>query len=381
MATSVSTKIEGPKEEYKGKKFRVAIIGCGGIAQSHLQAYATIPEVEIVAGVDINADRLKIMRDNWGLKEEQLFGADLATGETISETAWIEMIEKIKPDAVDVCTPNGLHCAPVVYACEQGCHAFVEKPMAMNPAECEQMIAAAEKNNVKLSVGFQHRYRTNTQAMIKARENGQFGDIMYVHCQALRRRGVPNWGVFGQKELQGGGPMIDIGVHILECAYAFMGSPKPVAASGNCWTYMGDKPSNTYNAWKNWDWKTYTVEDLAIGQIRFDNGAILQIESSFIAHIKDNDVFNWKAMGTKAGCDFESGEIYTDMNDLMVNAKPSYYKDLGWTELFAAKLQNWIDACTKGTPQFASGYDGLNVQKMLDGIYRSAECGREVAID
>ena len=216
MAESVSTKMEGPSKAFKGKKFRIAIIGCGGISQAHLAAYKDIPEVEVVAGVDINADRLRVMHEKWGIPEENLFGADLKTGKTTSETAWIEMLKKVKPDAVDVCTPNGVHCAPIVYCCERGVHGFVEKPMAMNPAECEKMNAAAKKGKVKLSVGFQQRYRANTTALINAREKGQFGDIMYVHCQALRRRGVPNWGVFGRKELQGGGPMIDIGVHILE---------------------------------------------------------------------------------------------------------------------------------------------------------------------
>lgn len=381
MAESVSTKMDGPAKKFAGKKFRVAIIGCGGIAQAHLSAYAEIPEVEIVAGVDIDANRLAVMRDKWGVPEENLFGADLKTGKTTSESAWVEMIKKVKPDAVDVCTPNGVHCAPVVYACERGIHAFVEKPMAMTPAECEKMNAAAAKGKVKLSVGFQQRYSPKTTALIEAREKGRFGDVMYVHCQALRRRGVPNWGVFGRKELQGGGPMIDIGVHILECAYAFLGSPKPIAASGNCWTYMGNKPSKTRNAWPNWDWKTYTVEDLAVGQIRFENGAILSIESSFIAHIKENDIFNWRAMGTKGGCDWESTEIYTDMDNLMVNCKPTFIGEGGWKYFFQTKLQNWVDACRKGTKQGASGIDGLNVQKMLDAIYRSAAEGREVEIN
>lgn len=203
---------------------------------------------------------------------------------------------------------------------------------------------------------------------------------MFVRCQALRRRGIPNWGVFGQKKLQGGGPMIDIGVHILECAYEFMGAPKPIAASGNTWTYMGDKPSTVRNAWPNWDYKTYTVEDLAIGQIRFDNGAILQIESSFVAHIPKNDIFNWSAMGTKGGCNWENAEIYTDQNDLMVNMTPTFVGNADWIYMFKTKLQNWVDACTKGTPQGAPGEAGLAVQKMLDGIYRSAEAGKEVTI-
>lgn len=367
MAESVSTKINGPSKAYKGKKFRVAIIGCGGIAQTHLTAYKSIPEVEIVAGVDIKRDRLDIMKNTWGLPEEALF------------TDWNEMLQKIKPDAVDVCTPNGVHCAPVVDACKAGCHAFVEKPMAMNPAECEQMIAAAKKSKVKLSVGFQWRYHPKTTALINARNKGQFGKIMFVKCQALRRRGIPNWGVFGQKALQGGGPMIDIGVHIIECAYAFMGSPKPVAASGNIWTYLGDKPTKTRSSWPGWDYKTYTVEDLAIGQIRFENGAILQIESSFAAHI-EKEVMNFTAMGETAGCSWETATIYTDLNDLMVNAVPAFIEDGGWAVLFQTKLQNWVDGCRKGSKLTASGEDGLAVQKMLDGIYRSAEAGKEVTI-
>ena len=187
MAESVSTKIESKQSEYQGKKLRVAIIGCGGIAQTHMKAYKMVPEVEIVAGVDIKEDRLELMNKEWGIPKEALF------------TDWKEMLSVIKPDAVDVCTPNGVHCAPVVDACNAGCHAIVEKPMAMNPAECEKMIAAAKANDVKLSVGFQQRYRNNTQALIQARNEGRFGDIMFVKCQALRRRGIPNWGVFGQK--------------------------------------------------------------------------------------------------------------------------------------------------------------------------------------
>lgn len=366
---SVSTKMESKAVEYTGKKLRVAIIGCGGIAQTHLNTYKKIPEVEIVAGVDILQERLDVMNETWGVPKENLF------------MDWKEMLEKIKPDAVDVCTPNGVHCAPVVDACNAGCHAMVEKPMAMSPDECKQMVEAAKKNNVKLSVGFQQRYRDVTKALIEARDNGQFGDIMFVKCHALRRRGIPNWGVFGQKHLQGGGPMIDIGVHVLEAAYEFMGSPKPVAATANCWTYLGDKESKVMSCWPGWDYKTYTVEDLAVGHIRFDNGAILQIESSFAAHIPE-DKHDFEAIGTKGGCRWSTAEIYTDHNNMMVNMTPSYTGDNNWETLFLRKLRNWVDGCLNDKELDASGIDGWNVQKMLDAVYRSAaEGGKEVTID
>ena len=368
MANSTTSLAMEKKEEYSGKKFRVAIIGCGGISQTHLEAYKQIPEVEIVAGVDISDDALERMETKWGLPKEALF------------KDWNEMLKTIKPDGVDICTPNGVHKAPAIDAANAGCHVLVEKPMAMNVAECEEMIAVAKKNNVKLTVGFQQRYTPYTDFFMNAKEAGTFGDIMFVKVQALRRRGIPNWGVFGQKELQGGGPMIDIGVHIIEAAHYFMGSPKPVAVSGNIWTYLGDKPSEVTSPWPNWDYKTYTVEDLAIGQVRFENGAIMQIESSFCAHIKE-DVHNFTFMGTKGGGSWNPTEIYTDQGGSMVNMTPGYLpSNSDWYKLFAKKIKNWVQGAMEGTELKAPGEAGLAIQKILNGIYDSAAAGKELEI-
>ena len=354
------------EKKYTGKKFRVAIIGCGGISGTHMDAYRRIPEVEVVAGVDILPERLKAFKERWGV--------------TKLYKDWKKMLKEVQPDGVSVCTPNAVHAAPTIDAANAGCHVVVEKPMAMNPAECERMIAAAKKNKKKLTIGFQFRYHPNTQFLKRARDNGEFGDIMFMKCLALRRRGIPNWGVFGQKKKQGGGPMIDIGVHVIEMAHYFMGSPKPVAASGNIWTYMGNKPSKVVSPWPGWDYKTYTVEDLAVGQIRFANGALLQIEASFVAHI-ERDFWNFIFMGTKGGGQWDPTSIYTDRHDTMVNFTPHFLGgQAGFDTLFHLKLSNWVNGCIKGTPLEAPGEAGLAVQKMLDGVYRSAAAGKEVTI-
>ncbi len=354
------------KKEYKGKKFRVGIIGCGGISGTHMAALREMPEVEVVAGVDIVPQRLTAFEETWGVT--QLY------------KDWRKMLSEVQPDGVCVLTPNGVHAAPTVDALNAGAHVMCEKPMAMTPAECEKMVAAAKKNKKQLAVGFQYRYHPNTQFLVRARDTGEFGNIMFMKCQALRRRGIPNWGVFGQKKLQGGGPMIDIGVHVIEMAHYFMGSPKPVAASGNIWTYMGNKPSKVVCPWPNWDYKTYTVEDLAIGQIRFENGAILQIEASFAAHI-EKDVWNFTFVGDKGGGQWDPPALFTDRADTMVNVSPHFVgSDTSFNYLFSLKLRNWVDACMKGSSLEASGEDGLAVQKMLDGVYRSAASGKEVKI-
>lgn len=353
-------------KEYKGKKFRVAFIGCGGICQTHVTALREMPDVEVVAGVDVLPERLKAFQERWGV--------------TKLYKDWKQMLKEVQPDAVSVCTPNGIHAQPTIDALNAGCHVLCEKPMAMNPGECEKMIAAAKKAKKKLVIGFQYRYHPHSQFLKRARDNGEFGDVMFVKCQALRRRGIPNWGVFGQKKLQGGGPMIDIGVHVIEMAHYFMGSPKPVAASGNTWTYLGNKASKVVCPWPNWDHKTYTVEDLAIGQIRFENGAILQIEASFVAHI-EKDIWNFSFMGTKGGGQWDPPMIFADHHDTMMNASPHFLStDTSFEHLFSLKLRNWVDGCTKNTPLEAPGEAGLAVQKMLDGVYRSAAAGKEVVI-
>ncbi len=367
---SVSTDslaLDDGKQAFTGKKIRVAVIGCGGIAQTHMGALKTFDDVDVVAGVDIVPARLKNMEEKWGV--------------TKGYEDWKTMLKEIQPDAVVICTPNGVHSAPAIDAANAGCHVMVEKPMAMNPAECQQMIDAVNKNKKKLAIGFQYRYHANSQYLKRAADQGQFGNIMFTRCQALRRRGIPNWGVFGQKHLQGGGPMIDIGVHVIEMAHYIMGSPKPVAATGNTWTFMGNKPSEVTSQWPNWDYKTYTVEDAAYGHIRFDNGAILHIEASFIAHIKE-DIWNFQMMGTKGGCTWDPPMVFRDEAGTMINSQPGFLENTrDFPSMFKVKLRNWLDAITHDTQMTAPGEAGLAIQKILDGIYRSAESGgKEVEI-
>jgi predicted dehydrogenase len=351
---------------HTGKRLRVAIVGCGGISETHIKILKDMPEVELVAAVDLKPERLKLMQERYGF--------------SALYTDWKQMLKKEQPDAVNVCTPNGVHAAPTIDAANAGCHVIVEKPMAMTPDQCQKMIAAAKKNRVKLCVGFQYRFHPATDFLLRAREDNRFGNIMFVKCQALRRRGIPNWGVFGQKHLQGGGPMIDIGVHVIEMAHWLMGSPKPVAASGNTWTYMGDKKSQVASQWPNWDYKTYTVEDLAIGQIRFENDAIMQIEASFAAHIKE-DVWNFTLAGDKGGCTWDPPAIFTDRAGTMVNESPAFIgTNTDFNSLFVLKLRNFVDACLKDVPLRAPGEAGLAVQKILDAVYRAADAGKEVPI-
>jgi predicted dehydrogenase len=349
----------------QSKKLRVAFIGAGGIAGTHMRYLDQMDDVEIVAQADISKESMGRWAEQYGIAD--------------SFTDYGEMLKKVKPDAVSVCTPNGSHAPATIAALKAGADVIVEKPMAMNGREAQAMINAAKKGERKLVIGFQYRFDPKTQFIKNAIDGGQVGKVMYGRIQALRRRGIPNWGVFGRKDLQGGGPLIDIGVHALEMTHYAMGSPKPVAASGSTFTYLGDKPSDVVSQWSNWDYKNYTVEDLAIGQIRFENGAILSIEASFAAHIEKNE-WNFTLMGEKGGTSWDPPGLFHDDNGYMVNTEPNWLPSGPAGDCFAAKMRNFVEHVLYDKPTLAPAEHGLMVQKMLDGIYASAEKGGEVKI-
>jgi predicted dehydrogenase len=345
------------------KPFRVAFIGAGGIARTHMKYLKTLENVSICAAADPSEMSLTRLKQDYP--------------EVPQFTDYKKMLKETECDAVDVCTPNGLHAENTIAALEAGKDVIVEKPMAMNAREAQHMMDAAKRAGKKIIIGFQHRFDPKTKLIRDQIGADSFGKILYVRAQALRRRGIPNWGVFGRKELQGGGPMIDIGVHILETAHYMIGSPRPVSASGNAWTYMGNKPSDVASMWPAWDHRTYNVEDLAVGMIRFDNGAVLVIESSFVAHI-EKDIFNVTLMGEKGGAVWDTSQIFTDHGGYQMNMTPGW---LGKWDVFEYKMKHFVEVCRDDRPNEAPGEHGLAVQKMLDAIYQSAEKGKEVAID
>ena len=347
-----------------GKTFKVAFIGGGGIARTHIKYLRTLQDVDVCAVADPSEMSLKRMTEDYpDIKQFRDYK---------------QMLREVKEcDAVDVCTPNGLHAENTIAALEAGKDVIVEKPMAMNAREAQAMMDAAKRSGKQIIIGFQHRFDAKTKLIRDQIRANSFGKVLYVRAQALRRRGIPNWGVFGRKELQGGGPMIDIGVHILETAHYMIGSPRPVAASGMTWTYMGNKPSEVASVWPAWDHTNYTVEDLAVGLIRFDNGAVLVIESSFVAHI-EKDIFNVTLMGEKGGAVWDTSQIFTDHGGYQMNMTPGW---IGKWDVFEYKMKHFVDVCREGRENEAPGEHGLMVQKMLDAVYASAEKGKEVPIE
>jgi predicted dehydrogenase len=351
------------------KKLRYACIGAGGIAGAHLTPLSKREDVQIVALADPFPSK----------KQEYAEKFNIPAGGLYED--YEKMLKEVQPDAVSVCSPNGMHAQNTIAALKAGADVIIEKPMAATVKEAQAMVDLAEKLGRKLVIGFQYRFSPRVTFIKNAIDAGQLGNVLFGRVQALRRRGIPNWGVFGQKDKQGGGGLIDIGVHVLEMCHYAMGEPTPVAATGNCWTYLGNKKSNIVSAWPNWDHKTYTVEDLAIGSIRFDNGAIVHVEAGFVAQMEPMGVWNFQLMGEKGGVNYDPVTLSRDDLGHMVNTTPAWTPADGFGDNFNYKMNAFVEHVLHDQPTIAPATAGLNIQKMLEGIYRSAQQGgKEVAI-
>ncbi len=349
------------------KTLRVGFIGCGAISNAHAHQYKEIDGVEIVAGADVVEANLDKMHNEYGVETDNLF------------KNWKDMLKNVDLDAISICTPNWLHYEPAIDAMNAGCHVMIEKPLAMNAIEGEKIRALARKKKLVCTIAFQHRFEPATQMIKRAIDAGSLGDIMVAKVHAMRRRGIPNWGVFGQKKLQGGGPMIDIGVHAMEMTHYCMGCPKPIGAMGMTWTYMGNKKSNAVSMWPNWDYKTYDVEDLCVGHIRFENGAVMQVDAMFAGHPSpEMEGMKFEVLGTKGGATKQPPALFYDKDGTMINATPHY---LPKNDMWVTKMNNFVDAIRKGTEDKSPVEHGLMIQKMIDAIYESAsKGGKEIAI-
>lgn len=354
------------------KKWRVGIIGIGGIFKgSHIWEYLEDERLEVVALCDIIEERATEIRDKY-FPNAAVY------------TDFRELLKDETIDSVDICTPNYLHSIIAVAAFEAGKHVFCEKPDAINVEEVLKMNRAAEKAGKTLMIMRNNRFSPASQYAKKYIESGAMGDIYCGRCGWQRRRGIPGkGGWFTTKTQSGGGPLIDLGVHMIDLAIWLMGSPKPVTVTGS--TYCKFADSDTSDS-VNSDFGdkvsggTFDVEDLAMGTIRFDNGAQLQIEFSWASNIKQENRFV-ELRGTKSGLTWRDGdvEVFTEMHGQGCDIHPSNLQPEKKEHVL--NLINFYDVVIDGKEPVFKPQQGIDMIKILCAIYKSAETGREVVLD
>ncbi len=347
---------------------RLGIIGCGAIGNLHCLSYQKLGErVEFVACCDIVEEKAKDFVDRFGFKK---YYTDAKT-----------MMEECELDAVSVTTWNAAHMECTITALEGGANVLCEKPMAMNTAEALAMQAAAEKAGKLLMIGFVRRHGNDAETALDYIRGGYLGEIYHIDTTYLRCAGFPgNW--FGNKELSGGGPLIDLGVHMIDLGRYLAGKPKPVTVFGVTFNKLGPRDNLKgvvlpWSASSDQPQPKFNVEDFVTAMIRFDNGMVMNVKASFSLHA-EKDTGTLDMYGTKGGLTLAPFTIHTEMADRLVDVQVK--GDTGTGEFFVAEMKNFLDACEGKAECKAPAEDGVELMRILDAIYQSAETGKSVDI-
>jgi len=355
------------------EKLKVGLIGAGGIATiAHMPSWAKMTDVEIVAICDIKIEKAKILAEKYGVSK-------------VFEN-YRDLLEMPGLDAIDICTPNYLHSIIAVEALEKGLNVFCEKPDAVSTAEAERMKAAAEKSGKTLMVMRNNRYRKIASFTKKYIQDGNMGEIYAARCGWQRRRGIPGkGGWFTTKAQSGGGPLIDLGVHMIDLTMWLMGNPRPVAVTGCTYAKFADTDV-TDSAEAAYGEKasagTFDVEDLAMGFIRFENGACMQIEFSWASNIPEEKIF-FELRGTKSGAAWDSISGKLGFFEEEYGTTADYYPnavDERSPNNHGANLRHFADVLLKGVQPMFVPQQGVNMVKILEALYKSAETGKEVLL-
>lgn len=350
-------------------KVKIAMIGAGNIANIHIEAYQSVENVEVYAACDINESRLNETCDKFNI--------------TRRYTDLDKMLAELPElDAADVCVWNCSHAECSIKAMEAGLNVMCEKPMAYNAEEAQAMIETSKKTGKLLMIGFVLRFSDEAKIAMDFIDNGYIGDIYYSKAQYVRRHGNPG-GWFCDKARSGGGPIIDLGVHVIDLTRYLMGSPKPVSVYAVANDKLGKRDYlKTHVEWIPKDATAEDVcdvEDFASALIRYDNGAVTHLETAY--SLNGENAAKKILYGTKGGLDLSDGvKIYTEYNNFLadVDVKTTNYKDS--SDLFVAEMQHFADCIQGKTECRAKAEDGLIVMKILDAIYLSAKTGHEVVL-
>ena len=356
------------------KILKVAIIGCGGIARSHAEAYNNHPNVKLVACCDLLEDKARAFAEKYEI------GAYY--------TDYRELFEKEDLDAVSITTWNSAHKPIAIDALRAGLNVLCEKPMALNTAEALEMERAANETGKLLQIGFVRRFESTSEVIRNFYTGGTLGDVYYAKAQYLRRNGCPG-GWFGDKSFSGGGPLIDLGVHVIDLVRYLTGRPMPVSVYGYTFDNLGRNRAKhnipkggykrDYEFAGKFDFR-YTVEDFAGADIRFDNGLVLHVEASFNLNLKDN-VGKIELFGTKSALQLDDHvELYGVVDDYYMNMTPQGLAKNERVQMFQGEIEHFADCCLNGTPCLAPAEDGVVLMKILDAIYESARTHRSVEI-
>ncbi len=338
---------------------RIGVVGLG-MGREHLLRYRNVPNCICQAICDTSGTLVQQIGDEFSVPQRF--------------TDFAAFIEQAEVDAISLAVPNFLHKEMTLAALERGLHVLCEKPMAMNTAEAREMEAAVRVSGKKFMIHFNQRFRPEHQYFREMIRSGELGNVYYASAGWRRMRGMPRFGGwFGQKKMSGGGPLIDLGVHMLDLTRWLIGNPKVVTVSASTFAHIGQALAREQK-------KDFDVEDLASALIRFDDGSSLVIEVSWALNFEEREKIYLEMSGTKGGLSSVSYDyrdntvcIFREQNGALVKTVP-----LKYPESVESAQSYFLRSIREDFEPEANAAEGVEIMRILDAIYESARIGREV---
>ena len=329
------------------RKLNVGIIGLG-LGRHHLAGYADNSQVDIVGVADLDRKRLQEASDQYRIPNVCDSYHDLL---------------KLEPDLVSVALPNYLHASATIDSLKAGAHVLCEKPMAMNAAEAQRMVNASKRYKRYLMIALNNRFRTEAQILKKLIEQGELGEIYYAKTGWLRRRGIPGAGGWFTTKARSG-------VHMIDLTRWLMGNPKPHTVQGSVYSKFAHTVKGGH----------YDVEDLAVGFIKLDGDATLVAEASWATNVPQEQSYV-KLIGTKGGAEIHGDKltVFTELHGELVDITP-VVRPRSWGDCIAAEIAHLVNCIQEGREPMSTGEQGLEMMKILEGIYKSAEQGKMIRL-
>ena len=370
----------GEEKVDTSRKLKIGIIGTGWIAESHIQSYKNMPDVEIVAAADLIPGKAEAFMKRFGVEGVRFYPSHK------------EMIDNEKDlDGVSVFTYNTAHAVPTIYALEHGINVLLEKPFSVTLDEAIEMMRAEKKSGKILSIGFQPRGDENMKMIKKIVQSGVLGDIYYIQTGGGRRRGIPN-STFIEKSTGGIGALGDIGCYSLDVVLNAIGYPKPLTVTGYKSDFFGTNPKYAtpdrfHTAEENA--KRFSVDDFAAAFVRLEGGIILDFRIAWAMHPDTSG--DTIIYGKEGALRIPSTECWNGTFD-----KPmTIYHDVAGSQvetvvplipsrgpgLFDKKIRSFLDAIKYNKPAPVPTSEILYNQAIIDGICKSADLGREIEIE
>lgn len=343
------------------RKLRVGVIGVGGIASAqHLPHWHSCPHTEVVAMADVDPVVLSRISEQYGVKR------------TFYD--WRELIDCDDLDIVDIVTPNRFHHPMTMAALEAGKHVLCEKPIATNAVEAQQMADLSHKVGRLLMVNHVFRFSRSLEQLAALSSEGELGNVYYMRAIWNRRRRVPSRPTFIKKELSAGGPLLDLGVHLLDLA-CWMIRFRPVErVSGTVGRFLAGQ-KHLSGEWGEWSHENFDVEDFAAAMVHFEGGATLSMEVSWLLFQQQAETRTLHVFGDKGGLHWPDGVVCSERNKIPYDLK---LFDDQQEYPFRESIHRFADAIVAGRPSPIPPEHGVEVMKILDALYKSSAEKREV---